>query len=319
LVKLAEVTHGVTFEVILVDNASSDGTATLLASLGGDVQVIRNAENLGFAVACNQGARAARGRHLVFLNNDTVPLPDWLTPLLAELDTDPSVAVVGSKLLFADGTIQHAGVVFGRELSLPYHAFYRAVATLPAVNRRRELQCVTGACMAVRREVFATIGGFDESYRNGFEDVDFCLQVRERGGRVIYQPQSTLYHLESQTPGRKAHDQANATRLMERWSARWDRIGDEDVVLVPAGWSARSLADGESKFLAALGDANEQQRWDAVARAQRALLDNDVATLREILTSWHDWPTDAGVQRWVERMRRQCGLAADAVGTAAHG
>jgi glycosyltransferase involved in cell wall biosynthesis len=283
------------------------------------VQVIRNTENLGFAVACNQGARAARGRHLVFLNNDTVPLPGWLTPLAAELDADPSVAVVGSKLLFADGTIQHAGVVFGRELSLPYHAFSRAVATLPAVNRRRELQCVTGACMAVRRTVFAAIGGFDEGYRNGFEDVDFCLQVRERGGRVIYQPQSTLYHLESQTPGRKAHDQANATRLMERWSARWDRIGDEDVVLVPAGWSARSPADGASKFLAALADADEQQRWDAVARAQRALLDDDVATLRAILTSWHDWPADGGVQRWVERVRRQCGVAPDAMGAAAHG
>ena len=72
-------------------------------------------------------------------------------------------------------------------------------------------------------------------------------------------------------------------------------------------------------MLTQITDPAEQQRWDAVARVQRALLDTDVATLREILTSWHDWPTDAGVQRWVERMRRQCGLAADAVGTAAHG
>jgi len=97
-------------QTIVVDDDSTDGTAALLASLGGDVQVIRNTENLGFATACNQGARAARGRHVVFLNNDTVPLPGWLTPLIAELDADPTVAVVGSKLLYPDDTIQHAGV-----------------------------------------------------------------------------------------------------------------------------------------------------------------------------------------------------------------
>jgi GT2 family glycosyltransferase len=318
LVTLADVTRGVTFEVILIDNASNDGTAALLASLGGDVQIIRNEENRGFAVACNQGARAARGRHLVFLNNDTVPLPGWLTALVTELDTDPDVAVVGSKLLFADGTIQHAGVIFGRELPLPYHAFYRATATLPAVNRRRELQCVTAACMAVRREVFEAIGGFDEGYRNGFEDVDFCLQVRERGGRVIYQPQSTLYHLESQTAGRKTHDETNAKRLMDRWSARWYRIGDEDVVLAPEGWCARLLDGTDSKFLAPVSDPDERRRWNAVARAQRALLDDDVATLRAILTSWSDWPADASVQRWVDRLRRLAGVAPETGASAIH-
>jgi GT2 family glycosyltransferase len=318
LVTLAEVTRGVTFEVILIDNASNDGTAALLASLGGDVQIIRNEENRGFAVACNQGARAARGRHLVFLNNDTVPLPGWLTALVTELDTDPDVAVVGSKLLFADGTIQHAGVIFGRELPLPYHAFYRATATLPAVNRRRELQCVTAACMAVRRQVFEAIGGFDEGYRNGFEDVDFCLQVRERGGRVIYQPQSTLYHLESQTAGRKTHDETNAKRLMDRWSARWYRIGDEDVVLAPEGWCARLLDGTDSKFLAPVSDPDERRRWNAVARAQRALLDDDVATLRAILTSWSDWPADASVQRWVDRLRRLAGVAPETGASAVH-
>jgi GT2 family glycosyltransferase len=318
LVKLAEVTEGVTFEVILVDNASSDGTAAFLATLGGDVQVIRNAENLGFAAACNQGARAARGRHLVFLNNDTVPLPGWLTPLVAELDADPTVAVVGSKLLFADGTLQHAGVVFSRELPLPYHPFYRAPATLPAANHRRELQCVTGACMAVRRSVFEAIGGFDEGYRNGYEDVDFCLQVRERGGRVIYQPQSTLYHLESQTPGRKTHDRANGLRLMERWSARWSRIGDEDVVLVPEGWSVRATENPEEKSIVHVTDPAERRRWDAVARAQRALLDDDLATLRTILTSWHDWPNDHGVRRWVDRLHTVAGIATTLGASAAH-
>ncbi len=308
LVKLSEVTHDATFEVILVDNGSTDATATLLGSLGGDVQVIRNATNQGFATACNQGARAARGRHLVFLNNDTIPLPGWLGALLAELDQDPTVAVVGSKLLFADGTIQHAGVVFCREIPLPYHAFYRAVATLPAVNRRRELQSVTAACMAVRRSVFAELGGFDEGYRNGFEDVDFCLRVRERGQRVVYQPRSALYHLESQSAGRKAHDQANAKRLMDRWAPRWAEIGDEDVVLVPEGWCARILDDGESKVLMAIADPAERQRWEAVAEAQRLLLARDRESLARLLASRHDWPADVSVRRWLDRLRQQCGV-----------
>jgi glycosyltransferase involved in cell wall biosynthesis/predicted Ser/Thr protein kinase len=309
LVALARVTQGTTFEVILVDNGSTDATADLLAKLGGDVQVIRNQENRGFAVACNQGAQAARGRHVVFLNNDTIPLEGWLAPLVAELDADPGVAVVGSKLIFADGTVQHAGVVFSRELPLPFHAFYRAAATLPAVNRRRELRCVTAACMAVRRSVFDALGGFDEGYRNGFEDVDFCLRVAEAGHRIVYQPASTLYHLESQTEGRKVHDQANGRRLFERWQARWAEIGDEDVVLVPDGWCGRTLDDGhQSKVLALIADAADRARWEAVARTQRALLDGDTGTVRAMLTTWRDWPADCGVHHWVERLRRRFGV-----------
>lgn len=315
LVNLADVTHGATFEVILVDNASTDGTAALLASLGGDVQVLRNSENRGFAAACNQGARAARGRHVVFLNNDTIPLSGWLEPLLAELDADPKVAVVGSKLLFADGTIQHAGVLFKRDLPLPYHAFYHAPGSAPAVNTRRELRCVTGACMAVRRSVFDALGGFDEGFVNGYEDVDFCLKVRQRGNTIVYQPQSALYHLESQTAARKDHDQANWRRLFDRWGQDWWRIGDEDVVLVPEGLAAHARAD-ESSVIVPIADTAEGHRWDAVVRVQRALLAEDVAGARDVLAATRDWPDDAGVRRWIERLRDRFGLRPQAEASA---
>ena len=309
LVNLAEVTHGVRYEVVLVDNGSTDATTQVLAGLGGDVQVIRNAENRGFAAACNQGAAAARGRHLVFLNNDTIPLQGWLEPLLAELDGDPRVSVVGSKLLFDDGTVQHAGVIFSREIPIPYHVFYRSDAAAPAVNRRREIQCVTAACMAVRRSTFDALGGFDEGYVNGYEDVDFCLQVRERGEKVVYQPQSTLYHLESQTPGRKAHDNANGQRLLQRWGGVWWRIGDEDTVLVPEGLAARVLESG-SKILAPIGDADERGRWEAVRDVQLALLADDAAAVRRLLAARTEWPDDAGVRRWLEQIHRELGPAA---------
>src|SRR5262249_39071833 len=151
--------------------------AELLGALGATIRVISNAENAGFARACNQGAAIAQAPYLVFLNNDTIPLRGWLEALVDEVERRPEVAIVGSKLLYADGTLQHAGVSFPRVVYGPYHVYRGLPGTLPAACRRRELRAVTAACMLVRHTVFATRGGFDEGYRNGFEDVDLCLSV----------------------------------------------------------------------------------------------------------------------------------------------
>ena len=175
------------FELIVVDNASSDETPQLLATLGGDVQVIRNEENLGFAKACNQGARAAVGSLLLFLNNDTEPRPGWLEAMVQAMDSAPDVQVVGNKLLYPNGTIQHAGVAF-RPDGVPYHIFKCLPADHPAVNRVERFQAVTAACMLVRRETFFGQGCFDESYHNGYEDMDFCMKVTTSGGGIVYTP-----------------------------------------------------------------------------------------------------------------------------------
>ena len=154
----ARVTEGVTYEVVLVDNGSTDGVQDFLQTLGGDVQVIRNQENLGFAKACNQGARAARGEYLVFLNNDTIPLEGWLAPLIEEVRTHSDVAVVGSKLLFEDGTFNMRASHFPANGSFPTTSI---AARCPGrrVSRRREFQCVTQpACL------------YDERYSNRWED-----------------------------------------------------------------------------------------------------------------------------------------------------
>jgi GT2 family glycosyltransferase len=297
LTHLAAVTTGPTFEVIVVDNGSTDATGALLAKLGSDVQIIRNDENRGFAIACNQGARAARGRHLVFLNNDTIPLPGWLSPLVGELDSDGHVGVVGSKLLFPDGSIQHAGVVFDRERPIPYHPFRGLAASDPAANKRRELNCVTGACMAVRADLFTAVGGFDEGFCNGYEDVDFCLRVRQRGFKVVYQPTSVLYHLESQSPGRKDHDAANGRRLLARWHEAWWWIGDEDVVLVPEGWHRHTTPDGDRQGIART-DAKSRRQWERVAAVARALHADDRETMIRLLTDSPALPQDVSVLRW---------------------
>ncbi|MBI4002743.1 MAG: glycosyltransferase [Nitrospira defluvii] len=299
LTALAGVTDGVTFEVVVVDNGSTDGVQNFLQTLGGDVQVIRNQENLGFAKACNQGARAARGEYLVFLNNDTIPLQGWLTALIEEVRTHSDVAVVGSKLLYEDGTIQHAGVAFSREWFMPYHIYRGVDAHAACVSRRRELDCVTAACMLVRREVFEQVGGFDEGYRNGFEDVDLCLKIREQKWKIVYQPQSVLYHLESRTPGRKAHDSDNSRRLHERWAASW-WLADEDLIHFEDGYALHTyVSDGKLSYrLRLIDDPTIRAERALVAEAQRAAQRQDRDRVVALLKRVEEWPADVWILRW---------------------
>ncbi|WP_447977038.1 glycosyltransferase [Candidatus Nitrospira bockiana] len=306
LTHLAAATTGVEYEVIVVDNASTDDTRDFLETLGGDVRVLHNEENRGFAAACNQGASLARGTYLVFLNNDTIPLDGWLSPLVEEVERHPDVGAVGSKLLYADGTIQHAGVVFSRLFFSPFHVYRQFPADAPEVNRRREFQAVTAACMLVRRSLFESVGGFDEGYRNGFEDVDLCLKLREQGARIVYQPQSVLYHLESQTPGRKDHDRENALRLLRRWGHHW-WLPDEDLVTVPDGYVYRSV-DQEGLLTSRLERLSEADRpvWEQVAAVQDAARRRDLPGVQARLAEPERWPADPSVLRWVAHL---CGWA----------
>jgi GT2 family glycosyltransferase/tetratricopeptide (TPR) repeat protein len=299
LTALAQVTDGVTFEVVVVDNGSTDGVQDFLRTLGGDVQVIRNQDNLGFAKACNQGARAARGEYLVFLNNDTIPLQGWLAPLIDEVRTHSDVAVVGSKLLYEDGTIQHAGVAFSRDWFLPYHIYRGADAHAACVSRRRELECVTAACMLVRRDLFEQVGGFDEGFRNGFEDVDLCLKIREQKWKVVYQPQSVLYHLESRTPGRKAHDSDNSRRLQERWGNSW-WLADEDRIHFEDGYALQTyISEGKLGYrLRLIDDPTTKAERALVAEVQTAAHRRDRDRVVEFLKRVEEWPADVWILRW---------------------
>lgn len=217
LIALGANTDGAKFEVIIVDNASSDGTPEFLATLGGDVRIITNTSNLGFAKACNQGARAAAGRYIVLLNNDTIPQPGWLGELIAIADAEPTVAIVGSRLIYPGSSrIQHAGIVFG-PLREPYHIYQNIDAEHEAVNAVEEFQAVTAACMLVRREVLLEAGLFDEQYVNGYEDIDLCLKVRALGHRIMYTPKSVLYHAEFSTAGRKDRQAENMALFLKLW------------------------------------------------------------------------------------------------------
>ena len=301
LSELAKVTSGISYEVIVVDNHSTDDTGRFLNQLSGDIQIIRNSENLGFAKGCNQGARAARGRFLIFLNNDTIPLENWLAALVAEVVSHPDVGVVGSKLLYEDDTIQHAGVVFSRAGCMPYHVYRNFHRDHPAVNRRRIFQSVTAACMLIRREIFEAAGGFDEEFQNGFEDVDLCLKVKEKGWKIVYQPLSVLYHLESQTPGRKTNEQANAVRFLTRWGQHW-WLADEDLYYYEDGYMSIHTKDQdqdkEMLELQPFRHEREKMSWKLVVDTERAVLHKDIPLVESLLARWEEWPSVADVLTW---------------------
>lgn len=203
-------------EILFVDNGSTDGTAAFLATLGPPFRAITNAENEGFARACNRGAAAARGEYLVFLNNDTVPQPGWLGAL-GDGMTAAGAAIAGARLLFPDETIQHAGIGFNAQFE-PVHLQY-GTPDDDAAHVSRPVPAVTGACLMIARARFAVLGGFDNGYHNGFEDLDLCCRVREQGGRVWYAADSVLYHFESATAGRYTRDHANHDRFRTRWGS----------------------------------------------------------------------------------------------------
>lgn len=194
-------------EVVVVDNAGGYHHSRI------DLLVTPR-ENLGFAQGCNVGARTASGDLLVFLNNDTEPQPRWLTSLMFPF-FEREVAAVGAKLVYPDGRVQHAGVEIFRDA--------RGILTGQHVDpvfhdARRDVQAVTGACMAVRRDVFDEVDGFDVGFWNGYEDVDLCLAIGEAGYTIRYEPSAVVMHHESASgPERWSRVRENIERLQAKW------------------------------------------------------------------------------------------------------
>jgi GT2 family glycosyltransferase len=209
-------------EVVVVDDASEDATPDLLAGYGERIRVVRLEENAGFAGACNRGAAAADGERLLFLNNDTEPRPGWLRALRRYADVHPQAAAVGAKLLYPNGSVQHAGVVFGQD-GYPHHLYAGFPADHPAVSHPRRLQAVTAACMLVEREAFERAGGFDAGFHNSLEDVDLCLRLGAAGGEVHYCDEAVLVHLESASRGRRDRFERSVALYRERWRERVHR------------------------------------------------------------------------------------------------
>ncbi len=208
------------YEVILVDNGSTDGTAEFLACLEGDVSVVRLARNLGFATACNQGASRAKGKYLVFLKSEVWLHHGWLEALLERAEADPGIGVLGSKLLGEDGAIRHAGFSVRHDEArlMPFSLHLGAPAAAPEVCRPGEVPMLAGACLMTRRDVFQRLGGFDETYFTDPAAMDYCLRARDAGYAVMYCPESGMTQMEAPAgdPFQEA-DFRDLDRLLERW------------------------------------------------------------------------------------------------------
>lgn len=208
-------------EVIVVDNASTDGTEVNLPRLGeclfgGAFVYKRLSANKGFAVACNTAARLASTDMLFFLNNDTIVEDGWLTPLLAALASDDRLAAVGPLLLYPETRrVQHCGVAFD-PFSRPHHIYEHFPALHPIVRRRRPLQALTAAALMMRRDTFLQHEGFHEGYLNGYEDLDLCLHIRAKGGRLACILESRILHHVGCTPGRFENESGNSALFRSR-------------------------------------------------------------------------------------------------------
>ncbi|MGH8589673.1 MAG: glycoside hydrolase family 99-like domain-containing protein [Gammaproteobacteria bacterium] len=212
------------YELIIVDDASPDGSGPELQRLSG-VRVIALTENVGFVHACNRGAAEARGRYLVFLNNDTEVQPAWLDALHQTFADHPRAGLVGARLIHPDGTLQEAGSLIFRDASAMN--FGRGDdPERPEYNVVRDVDYCSGACVMLPTELFRQLGGFDPRYAPAYyEDGDLAFRVREAGLRVLYQPACRVRHLEGGTAGTdlrvgaKRYQAINQVTFLKRWQA----------------------------------------------------------------------------------------------------
>ncbi|HSG08972.1 MAG TPA: glycosyltransferase family 2 protein, partial [Longimicrobiales bacterium] len=232
-------------EVLVVDDASGSRTAEGLEDLSreyGWLRVVRNEQNSGFIASCNRGASEATGDYLVFLNDDTVPLPGWLPALLKVFRTHPDAGAVGGRLVYPDGRLQEAGAVifddgsganFGRgdyEVDAPVYAFVRPV------------HYCSGALLATPRRLFLELGGFDARYRPAYyEDTDYCFTVRGSGRRVYYQPEATIVHVEGASSGTDPNNGVKRyqTRNRHTFRKKW-RAELRTLTTAPGAYSAQT-------------------------------------------------------------------------------
>ncbi len=184
-------------ELIVVDNGSQDASPAIVTNEFPAARLIRNGRNLGFAGGCNGGLAAATGDALVLLNQDTLVQPGWLAGLVAALE-EPGVGVAGSLALLADGaTVQHAGGLVDWPLGVVRHRGH-GEALDERWRQPGDAAFVTGASLALRREVLERVGPLDAGFWPGYyEDVDFCWRARDAGYSGRYAPDSTLIHAES--------------------------------------------------------------------------------------------------------------------------
>lgn len=241
------------FELIILLNGADEDVAAFCDREVVGARVERSHVNLGFPAGCNLAAAEARGEFLVFLNDDTEVAPRWLECLMQAADEHPQAGAIGSRLLFADGSVQEAGGVIWKDGTTAQVGRERGSAS-PRYECLRQVDYCSAASLLVRSSTWNLIGGFDEEFSPGYyEDVDLCLAVRHYGQQVLYEPGSRLVHHVSPPVDEAVNERlfrCNAARVQAKWSAllasheMWDPRfpgAVERAMLRAQGWPRRIL------------------------------------------------------------------------------
>ncbi len=195
------------FEVIVVDNASNDGTTEAVENGFPDITIIANTENLGFGAANNQGIKISKGQYILFLNPDTIIHKDSLDMLIAFLDNNDDIGICGPQLLYEDGTVQPSARCFPDFLSaLDRHTIFRSFKIFWKQHKKymmfdfdfdkqMDVDQIMGAALITRRSIIEQLGEFDERFYMYYEEVDFCYRVKKAGWRIVFTPDTVITHL----------------------------------------------------------------------------------------------------------------------------
>jgi glycosyltransferase involved in cell wall biosynthesis len=257
-------------EVILVERGADDEGTALADIWGLDLRVVNASDAEGYAPACNRGAVVARGDLIVFCSSDVEATGPWLDQLLAPFAAHERVGAVGGRLLFPDGSLEHAGIVLERRAGdgrlHACHRGYQMPGDDPEAQVAGEVPAVTGALMAVRRGAWEQAGGFHEGYQRGLEDVDLCLGLRHLGFTVHYEPGAVLVHHVASSASECSGTDDDVARVSERWG----HLLTSGELTLPRGSEVRGSASAPRPRPAVRGAQGRATQGERVARSEAA-------------------------------------------------
>lgn len=212
----------VKYEILIANDCSTDCTKDI-EKVAQNVRLITTEKNVRFLLNCNNAAKYAKGKYILFLNNDTQVQENWLQPLVDLIERDDSVGMVGSKLVYPDGRLQEAGGILWKDASA-WNYGNRQDAEASEYNYVKEVDYISGAAIMIKKILWDEIGGFDERFAPAYcEDSDLAFEVRKRGYKVMYQPKSVVVHFEGVSNGTdvnsglKSYQVENGRKFYEKW------------------------------------------------------------------------------------------------------
>lgn len=222
----------VSYEIIIANDCSTDLTQQI-ETVVKNIRVVTTKENIRFLLNCNNAAEFARGKYVLFLNNDTQVQDNWLAPLVELIECDGKNGMVGSKLIYPDGRLQEAGGIVWKDASA-WNYGNKKNPDDPEFNYVKEADYISGAAIMIRKDLWNEIGGFDERFAPAYyEDTDLAFEVRKHGYKVMYQPLSRVVHFEGVSNGTdvgtglKHYQQLNFEKFYEKWKDVLE--ADQDV------------------------------------------------------------------------------------------